>query len=92
MSGLPYVSCYPASPAYPGCLNVRGSCPVPPLGTNAAGGEAPAQTAAAAHCWNIRYYQPYFNVESADVLSRLRCAMVAYKGQTIFDQNTEADL
>ena len=52
----------------------------------------PKLSSAAAHCWNIGYYQPYFNVESADVLSRLHCAMVAYKGQTIFDQNTEADL
>lgn len=43
-------------------------------------------------CLDIAYYQPYFNVETADVMARLRCALLAYRGGTIFDQNTEADL
>lgn len=43
-------------------------------------------------CLDIAYYQPYFNVETEDVVARLRCALLAYKGGTLFDQHTEADL
>lgn len=43
-------------------------------------------------CLDIAYYQQYFNVETDDVVARLRCALLAYKGDTIFDQHTEADL
>lgn len=43
-------------------------------------------------CLDVAYYQPYFNVETADVVARLRCALLAYQGKTIFDENTDADL
>jgi hypothetical protein len=43
-------------------------------------------------CLDIAYYQPYFNVETDDVVVHLRCALLAYKGGTIFDQHTDADL
>lgn len=43
-------------------------------------------------CLDIAYYQQYFNVETGDVVARVRCALLAYKGGTIFDQHTQADL
>ena len=43
-------------------------------------------------CLDIAYYQQYFNVETDDVVARLWCALLAYKGGTIFDQHTQADL
>ena len=64
-----------------------------PLQTTGAASSATAQEkAAAAHCWHVAYYQPYFHVDTEDVVNRLRCALMAYKGKTLFDTNQEADL
>ena len=44
------------------------------------------------HCWQLGYYQTYFNIEEQDVVARLKCALMAYRGTTIFDTHTEPDL
>lgn len=55
-------------------------------------GNLPKASSGPRSFWQLGYYQSFFNVETDDVLDRLRCALLAYKGQTIFDKNTDADL
>lgn len=59
-----------------------------------AGGNLPATTSpgGSSHCWQLGYYQAYFNVEEQDVIARLKCALTPFKGHTIFDTHTEPDL
>ena len=70
--------------------------PVPaepwPCARCAARGNLPKASSGPRSFWQLGYYQSFFNVETDDVLDRLRCALLAYKGQTIFDKNTDADL
>jgi len=55
-------------------------------------GSAKPPRTGTARFWNVRYYQPYFNVDTSDVAARVRMAVMPFAGKTIFDLNPDADL
>eukprot|EP00484_Ammonia_sp_Unknown_P001575 CAMPEP_0197021728 /NCGR_PEP_ID=MMETSP1384-20130603/2675_1 /TAXON_ID=29189 /ORGANISM="Ammonia sp." /LENGTH=231 /DNA_ID=CAMNT_0042449631 /DNA_START=90 /DNA_END=782 /DNA_ORIENTATION=+ len=52
------------------------------------------QLASTAKCWNIEYYQPYFDIDTSDELQRLKKALFPFAGGEFLDKelNEKPDL